>query len=558
MQKDVVYIDTEDDITAIIGKVKASKSHIVALVPPKRIGAIQSAVNLKLVQRAASQADKRLVVITSNQALSALASSAHIPVAKNLQSKPELAEIPALEVDDGDDIIDGMESAASTEQPGRVGASSDVVTPAATVGAAAIAVAAKEKLFNAKRVGGATLAATAARGRTKIPNFDKFRKKLFLIIAGVVVLVGFLVWAIFFAAQAKIIISAKTTVSALNSNVTLSPTQTTVLKDGTIKSVTKTGTKDVSVPFTATGKKDVGDKAVGEVKITPTQQTIVSLALSGGSTTVQAGTKVTSNGGVVYTTDKPVTFTAQNLPTTGSGVLVTITANASGSSYNGASGGATVEGGGFTATFTKSPTGGTDKTITVVQQSDIDAVSGNIVQSADSDAAKKALKDQLGTDYVVIDETFKVDSSAVKPAPAVGAEATDGKGALVGKINYSIVGVPKIEITKFLDAYYAQQIDGKSNQKVYDNGVSSVSFSSVNAGDSDTWRVAMAANGKIGPNINENDLKNYAKGKKVGEIKTYVESISGVSQADVSFSPFWVVKAPNDVNRIKVEFRLNG
>jgi len=53
MQKDVIYIDVEDDITAIIGKVKASEHKIVALVPPKRIGAIQSAVNLKLVLRAA-------------------------------------------------------------------------------------------------------------------------------------------------------------------------------------------------------------------------------------------------------------------------------------------------------------------------------------------------------------------------------------------------------------------------------------------------------------------------------------------------------------------------
>ena len=107
MQKDVIYIDTEDDITAIIGKVKAAKAKIVALVPPKRIGAIQSAVNLKLVHRAAEQADKRLVLISNNAALMALAGSAGIPVAKNLQSKPELAEIPALEVDDGEDIIDG-------------------------------------------------------------------------------------------------------------------------------------------------------------------------------------------------------------------------------------------------------------------------------------------------------------------------------------------------------------------------------------------------------------------------------------------------------------------
>src|ERR1700745_4045027 len=105
-KKDVIYIDVEDDITAIIGKVKAGKEKIVALVPPKRTGVLQSAVNLRLLARTADTDGKRLVIITNNSALSSLPASAQIPVAKNLQSRPEIAEIPALEVDD-EDIIDG-------------------------------------------------------------------------------------------------------------------------------------------------------------------------------------------------------------------------------------------------------------------------------------------------------------------------------------------------------------------------------------------------------------------------------------------------------------------
>ena len=88
MNKDVIYIDVEDDITAIIGKIKASKEKIVALVPPKHVGVLQSAVNLRLLDRMAKTAKKNLVVVTNNQALIALAASARIPVAKNLQSKP--------------------------------------------------------------------------------------------------------------------------------------------------------------------------------------------------------------------------------------------------------------------------------------------------------------------------------------------------------------------------------------------------------------------------------------------------------------------------------------
>jgi len=87
MNKDIIYIDTEDDITAIIGKIKSSKEKVVALVPPKRTGVLQSAVNLRLLSRMAKNSDKLLVLITNNKALIALSASAKIPFAKNLQSR---------------------------------------------------------------------------------------------------------------------------------------------------------------------------------------------------------------------------------------------------------------------------------------------------------------------------------------------------------------------------------------------------------------------------------------------------------------------------------------
>ena len=84
MNKDVIYIDVDDDVTAIIGKIKKSKEKIVAIVPPKRVGSLQSAVNLRLLERMAKTDNKQLVLITNNHALVALAASAKIPVAKNL------------------------------------------------------------------------------------------------------------------------------------------------------------------------------------------------------------------------------------------------------------------------------------------------------------------------------------------------------------------------------------------------------------------------------------------------------------------------------------------
>lgn len=537
MQKDVIYIDTEDDITAIIGKVKASKEHIVALVPPKRIGAIQSAVNLKLVHRAAEAADKRLVIISNNAALTALSASAGIPVAKNLQSKPELAEIPALDIDDGNDVIDGDTLPGAPASGAAVAAVA--TAPEADVSPSSAAVGSKTKNPKAGALGAAAL---AAKDKVKIPDFDKFRKKLFLIIGGAVLLVAFLIWAIFFAPSAKIIVTAKTSEAALNTQVKVGDALSTDLKAGTIKTVTKTSQKSVSKQFSSTGKKDVGTKATGTVSFSAN-------LIDNLDTTIPAGTTLTSSGGSTYTTDSSVTFTRENRR----GVTVGITATANGASYNGANGQMSGVPAGVSATVVNATSGGTDKTINVVQQSDVDQAMNGLVSQSDQDAAKKALAGKFGKDYVVLDASFKSDTGAVKSSPAVGAEGDNA--TLSGAVTFSMAAVSKDELSKFLDAYFAQQLDGKADQKLYSNGADDVGFTNVSPTDGG-WNATITTNGKIGPKIDANALKEYAKGKRLGEIQTYVQNVNGVENVDVKLSPFWVRAVPNDTNKISVEFKI--
>ena len=550
MQKDVIYIDVEDDITAIIGKVKASEHKIVALVPPKRIGAIQSAVNLKLVLRAAENADKRLVLITNNAALVALAGSANIPIARNLQSRPELAEVPALEVDDDDDIIDGSKIKDGTRgEDAAADAAVDALESDEIDGEIVPPIA-------PKRAREALGAAAVKKSKVKIPDFDGFRKKLFIGIGAALALTAFLVWALVFAPHANIIITARTTDSQLSTKSTVGDNLTTSLKDGTIKSVTKTSKKTVSVPFTATGKKDVGEKATGTVKIVPDLSVIPNQILTNGQAVVPAGTTITSTSGSTYVTNQALVFTAANWSSTKNGQSVGITATASGTSYNGATGSASGPSG-YTTTITVATSGGTDKTITIVQQSDIDAVSSAIATSSDADTARQGIIKAFGDTYVVLPSSFKQDASGVKPSPAVGAEATDGKGALAGDVVYSLTAVAKVELGTFLDAYFAQQIDGMANQKVYSNGINTVAFTNFARNDT-TMSVNIAATGKYGPKIDEGLIKQNAKGKRFGEIQSNIKEIPGVNNVDIKLSPFWVTAAPNDESKITVEFKVDG
>lgn len=538
-KKDVVYVDAEDDITAIISKVKQAKARIIALVPPKRVGVIQSTVNLKLVQRASDQAGKKLVLVSSNLALANLAASVGLPVAKNLQSKPEIPEVPLLDIDRGEDVIDGAKiSADDSTSISSVKSPDDKAKPETEIDGVPLATT-------------ATAASQAIKSRIKVPNFDKFRKKLFIIIAAAVLLVGFLVWALVFAPRADIVVTARTSNSALSTKVTLGDSLSTSLRDGTIQSVTKTIDKDVSVDGTATGQKDFGTKATGTVKFTPTG---VSIYLNGA--TIAAGTKVTASNGQVFTTDNTVVFNSDDPSSVNAaGKTTTVTAVETGGDYNGATGVASGPSG-FTTGFTAPTSGGTSDVETVVQQSDVDSAMSNIGDKVDAKSAQGQLAKLFGGDYVVLSSTFRQDTSALKPNPAVDAKASDGKFTIAGKVTFSLVAIPKSQLGKFLDSYFASQIDGNQDRKVYDNGIADASFTTITAAK-DGYAANLTANGKIGPKISDQDLKDAAKGKAIGEIQDSLGQIDGVEKVDVHLSPFWVQHAPGDTGKISVEFKVN-
>lgn len=540
MNKDIIYIDVEDDITAIIGKVKAGSSKIVALVPPKRIGVLQSAVNLRLLNRAATQNGKHLVLISANAALGALAAAAKIPVAKNLQSKPELVISAPVEDDDSEDLIDGAKLPVGDH------------ARTADAGAASL-VATNPAIDEAVRENAAEEAVKAPLGRravkasgVKVPNFDKFRKKIVLIIAGGILLVAFLIWAIFYAAHATVIISARTTSSAVNAQVTFDPALATSLQNGTLKSVTKQLKKDQSVDFTATGQKNVGDKATGVVKFST--NSITSLGA-----TIPAGTVLTASNSKTYTTDQAVTITISNYQ----GAPTGITATAQGTASNGATGSASGAPAGISATISSATTGGTDKTVTTVAQGDITQAATQL-QQQNTDDMKKQLAAQFDANYIIIDQSFKTDQSQPVSAPAVDQEATDGKAKLTSSSTYSLSAVAKSDVKQFLDDYFAAKINGNANQRVYDDGASGATLANVTPGTKGVFTANLVTNGKIGPKIDDQAVKDSAAGKRYGEIQSSLEKIQGINNVDVKFSPFWVSTAPTDTKRIGVEFKLDA
>src|ERR1039458_1087201 len=97
--KETIYIDIEDEITAIINKVIKSKAKLVVLVLPKRATVFQSIVNMKLLKKRAEKDSKNIVLVTSDMGLFPMAGVVGLRVAKNLQDKPFLPLAPSKQSD---------------------------------------------------------------------------------------------------------------------------------------------------------------------------------------------------------------------------------------------------------------------------------------------------------------------------------------------------------------------------------------------------------------------------------------------------------------------------
>ena len=538
MKKDVIYIDVEDDITTIVGKIKASKEKIVAVVPPARYGVFQSAVNMRLLKRTADTAKKHLVIISNSSALAALAASASIPVAKNLQTKPEIAEIPVLKVDDND-IIDGNDlpigDIASATKPKLPSdrAVDDVIATSANTSASS---AATKKPVRGKK------------SESKVPNFSTFRKRLFIFGGLGVLLVGFLVWAIWFAPKATVIITAKNTPVTVDSNVQLAVGGATDFNTSTIKSIRQEQAADVSVEFSATGKKKVGEKAKGTVRIKTDATTILMTGL-----TVPAGTQIQSSGGSIYLTGADVVF-PQGSPSALAGIVVAVTAANVGEEYNGATGSASTSANGVTSVaFVTSPSGGSSREVTVVSEDDLAKATAALGEKK-AEGLRSKLEASFSESNVVINETFQEKRGDPVPSVKVDEEVT-GPATLKSTVTASMMAVERSEIQKFLKTGIQSEIEGMKSQKIYSDGSSDVKFSQF-VNDAEKPKIRLTANGKIGPVIKEDEVKEQSLGKNYGEIQLALEAIDGVEDVDIKFWPFWVRTVPNDVDRITVEFKI--
>ncbi len=526
--KDTIYIDVDDEITNIIEKVKASPEKIVALVLPKRATVLQSIVNMKLLHRSATTAKKKVVLITSETGLLPLAGAVGVYVAKNLQSKPEIPDGPDLAVVNSEAIIDEgeLDSGDSVDRAKSVGelAGITAVSAAATKPNKPAKAAKKPK----------------SDSKFKIPNFEKFRGRLFLVIAGVVGLFIFLYWAFFMAPSAKITVvtdtatvntevafTANTEATALNTEDKIVPAKTAEVKDVD------------SEKIAATGTKDVGTKASGTMIIY-----IKCDNVSGPPPSVPAGTEVSANG-LTFITNSTVTMSGYFENGGCFGGSTQVSAEKNGDQYNLAATSYTVSGYPELSASGSTMTGGTSKTIKILSQADVDGAAKNLSGEGEEAAKTKLKKELEDAGYMVIDESFKKSKPAVSSSPTVGSEASEA--TVTATTTYTMTGVNKDDLDKLVSETAQKDID-TSKQQIVGTGLDEASFEIE--GDQITITTIATA----GPKIDVAATTAEIAGKKRSQVEAIIQANPGVKEVRVDYSPFWVSNTPKKTSKIQIVF----
>ena len=292
-----IYVDVDDEITALIDKVRKSDGRVVALVLPKRATVLQSIVNMKLLKRSADSEKKRLVLVTSESGLMPLAGAVGLHVAGSLTSRPEIPPPPLISPADSEPIdedspltLDDSEGdnlkakGATSMSVGELAAAANQSIPSKKAPDAldTLELDNEEKPLEPKK--DAKAAKTKKDKHLKVPNFDRFRWLLVLITVVLIAIIVLGVLALDVWPHASIYI--KTNAGTVNTDLTLNLDSTVHQPDYTagnlpaqIVQEQKTFTQTVNT----TGQKNAGNSATGQVTFVDCSSTLSAIDIPAGT-----------------------------------------------------------------------------------------------------------------------------------------------------------------------------------------------------------------------------------------------------------------------------------
>ena len=564
--EDIVYLEVDSEITEAIDQLKSAKGHTIKLVVPARSGLLSSAVNLKLLKKAATDSSKELALVTSDKTARNMAGRIGIAVAANVKAEPKVPELPT-EAESSPDIDEAKEIAASAAAAAATKAKpkDKAKTPLdaddgsespeseseegddATVDHGFKTRALAEDDDNAEAAASPADKASKSKSdkTSNIPDFGKFQKRLFIALGAIVGLIV-IILLLNFLPSSLVTVMVKADKKSVNINFTADASQNSAdLANSVIAAKKLTESKNVTSNFSATGSKDVGTPASGTITLNNKQ--------SSAPVTVPSGSVLTASG-LTFTLNNNATIpgaTVSGGSAVAGSVNAAITATAAGAQYNLSDVQYSIAGQPSLIYGAGDTNGGTTKTVTIVAQSDIDAAKQQL-SASNANQIQQDLESKAGSDATVFSDTYTQSVTNFASSVAAGAQASSG--TVSATVEYSMLTAPNSQ----LDALFNQQIKGdiSANDDIYQNGRDNATFKMTKQASGDIASINATSTAYIGPTIDKAALAKLVAGKSRKGVAAVIQpKYAFVQDAQATGVLFWPW-LPLQASHIKIKIQV--
>lgn len=542
--KEIIYLEPDEEITSIIDKLRVLKDiKSVFLVAPKDASLTQSVVNLKILKKEAENLGLDVGIVSQENIARNIAAQVGLPVYESIDSSRPIIEPQKMEPN----LDDVIEIDMSEKRP---------VKPPPGVHVNYYSGDEDEEPQSPKHVKRAqptthSQAAPISTAKYEEPVFTKPKKpKKWLIKLAIffIALIGCGFLFYYFYPKATLDLVVKSTPIEENIEITIDTSTDATSDDNKVIPGQILSVKDsVTENFSATGQKDVGEKASGTVSLSNG---------TGAEINVPAGNQLENSDGYIFVTTSAVSIPGATATVDASGNVqknpgtasVSVEAQEAGDTYNIGTDTFVVSNfSNVSASSSSSFSGGVSKKITIVSQDDLDKAENKLRDELKEKIKNTLLSQSSDKKLTLFADSIDYYDTQFSSTEKATAETDSFSGTLT--LSAKTIAFTEDDYKKNIIAALGDKVpEGQELVLTSDDEISQGGYTvDYSKG---TMKIEGTIKTKLAPVINYDDIKSEIKGKSLVSAEKYLDSLSYFSSVKASINPSWIKNIPSRTQNI--------
>lgn len=549
-----IYINLEDDVSKIVQRIHREKNSQMVLVCPKRSLLFADSINLRLLKKQVDLLGKVVFILTMDERGQMYAQEAGFSL-KFLPKSSKGSGLSDVSFAPHEQLITGLEKNIKPQVTVGTKAEKKRIPKVASTAFVSSPILRSKQAVPPKLVVQNKEIDLGTKSNDEISEFKQKKYRNFFI--GLLTVSLMVVSLIIFVVLPKATVAVYPKTEPITRDWEIHAVSDQKSIDSTSLSIPAKKVDevvDVQDKFQSMGKKEVGNKASGFVRIYNFTKLPINL---------KANTTVLSIGNKNYLLKedvlgiKPTTYkniAEKEVDESSLSAPVAVIASIGGEGSN-VPAGTRIEisnqvfGSKPQLLFAKSDsaiTGGTSRFLSIVNESDI-ASAQNVL----SDKILVQVRDKLKNDgYVIPNKAFTLQSLGFSTDKAIGTESPSFTGSL--KVRITGLAFKNVELNSLIEQRVNQTLAGGKSLHVDADDIVNFDVKSIDM-SSGTAVITVHFEGKAIPTINVADMADLLVGKSKDQVNEILRSRSEIEKIEIVLAPTWQKRFPLFSSKIHIQ-----